>query len=162
MTARTSSTAVPPAPALSAGREIVITRVLDAPRERVFEAWTDPEQIGHWWGPTGFTATIHEMDVRPGGIWRFIMHGPDGVDWPNRVDYLEVVRPDRLVYDHGNGGEPQFHVTVTFADEGGRTRLTMRSVFPTAAAREYVVREVKAIEGGNQTVDRLAQYLAQS
>ena len=148
------------ADASTADREIVITRVLDAPRERVFEAWTDPAQVGHWWGPTGFTTTIHEMDVRPGGVWRFIMHGPDGVDWPNRVDYLEVVRPERLVYDHGNGGDPHFHVTVTFADEGGRTRLTMRSLFPTAAAREYVVREVKAIEGGNQTIDRLSEYLA--
>jgi uncharacterized protein YndB with AHSA1/START domain len=146
----------------TADREVVITRLLDAPRERVFEAWTDPQQVGQWWGPTGFTTTIHEMDVRPGGVWRFIMHGPDGKDWPNWVRYHEVVRPERLVYDHGGErSEPEFHVTVTFADEGGRTRLTMRSVFPTAAARDYVVREFGAIEGGNQTLDRLTAYLAQ-
>jgi len=147
----------------TADREIVFTRLLDAPRERVFDAFTDPAQVGHWFGPTGFTLTIHEMDVRPGGVWRFIMHGPDGVDWPNHVLYHEVVRPERLVYDHGDGenSDRDFHVTITFADEGGRTRLTMRSLFPTAAARDYVVREVGAIEGGNQTLDRLTAYLAQ-
>ena len=145
----------------TADREIVITRLIDAPRERVFEAFTDPAQVGEWWGPTGFTTTTHEMDVRAGGTWRFIMHGPDGVDYPNWIAYHEVVRPERLVYDHGgNRPDPEFHVTITFADEGGRTRLTMRSLFPTAAAREYVVREVKAIEGGNQTLDRLVQFLS--
>jgi uncharacterized protein YndB with AHSA1/START domain len=144
----------------TADREIVITRLLDAPRETVFSAWTDPAQIEIWWGPTGFTTTIHEMDVRPGGTWRFIMHGPDGVDYPNWVAYSEVVRPERLVYAHGGSrAEPEFHVTVTFAEEDGKTRLTMRSLFPSAAAREYVVREVKAIEGGNQTLDRLGEFL---
>ena len=162
MTTATSGNQATSAEDSTVDREIVITRLLDAPRERVFEAWTDPRQVGHWWGPTGFTTTIHEMDVRPGGVWRFIMHGPDGVDWPNWVRYQEVVRPERLVYDHGGEREdPEFHVTVTFADEGGRTRLTMRSLFPTAAARDYVVREVRAIEGGNQTLDRLTEYLAQ-
>ncbi len=146
----------------TADREVVITRLFDAPRERVFDAFTDPEQVGHWWGPNGFTTTIHEMDVRPGGVWRYIMHGPDGVDYPNYVSYIDIVRPERLVYDHGaDSGDPHFHVTVTFADEGGRTRLTMRSLFPTAAARDYVVREFKAIEGGHQTLARLAEHLAQ-
>lgn len=144
----------------TADREIVITRLLDAPRETVFSAWTDPAQVGIWWGPRGFTTTIHEMDVRPGGTWRFIMHGPDGVDYPNWVAYSEVVRPERLVYAHGGTrDEAEFHVTVTFDEEDGKTRLTMRSLFPSAAAREYVVREVKAIEGGNQTLDRLGEYL---
>jgi uncharacterized protein YndB with AHSA1/START domain len=148
-------------PSATADREIVITRLFDAPRERVFAAWTDPAHIGEWWGPTGFTTTIHEMDVRPGGVWRFIMHGPDGVDWPNWIRYSEVVAPERLVYAHGGEREePEFHVTTTFEDEGGRTRLTMRSLFPSAAARDYVVREHGAIEGGNQTLDRLGEYLA--
>jgi uncharacterized protein YndB with AHSA1/START domain len=143
----------------TADREIEITRLLDAPRERVFDAWTDPAQVGKWFGPKGFTTTIQEMDVRPGGVWRFIMHGPDGVDYPNRVDYLEVARPERLVYDHGAGGDPEFQVTITFADEGGRTRLTLRSLFPSAEARDYKIRVVRAIEGGTQTLDRLAQHL---
>ena len=161
MTTAASGSQAAPAEDSTADREIVVTRVFDAPRERVFDAFVDREHVGHWWGPTGFTTTTHEMDVRPGGVWRFIMHGPDGVDYPNYVSYIEVARPERLVYDHGaDSGDPHFHVTITFADEGGRTRLTMRSLFPTAAARDYVVREFKAIEGGNQTLDRLGEYLA--
>ena len=157
----TTSAATDSSASATADREIVITRLIDAPRERVFDAWTDPAQIGEWFGPTGFTTITHEMDVRPGGTWRFTMHGPDGTDWPNWVTYHEVVRPERLVYDHGGTRpDPEFHVTVTFADEDGRTRLTMRSLFPTAAARDYVVREVNAIEGGNQTIDRLVHFLA--
>src|SRR6266852_4602923 len=78
-------------------REIVITRLLDAPRELAFQAWTEPQHVAHWWGPNGFTNTIHEMDVRPGGVWRFIMHGPDGTDYKNEIVYVEVVKPERLV-----------------------------------------------------------------
>jgi uncharacterized protein YndB with AHSA1/START domain len=139
----------------------VVTRVFDAPRELVFDAWTDPEHIGDWWGPNGFTTTVHEMDVRPGGLWRYIMHGPDGTDYANWVRYTEVARPERLVYDHGEhvGEDPWFHVTATFADDGGKTRLTMRMVFPTAEAREQSMR-YGAVEGGNQTLSRLAEYLA--
>jgi uncharacterized protein YndB with AHSA1/START domain len=146
----------------TADREVVITRVIDVPRELVFDAWIDPEHIGEWWGPRGFTITTHEMDVRPGGVWRFMMHGPDGVDYPNRIEYLEIVRPERLVFDHGGEvkDESEFHVTVTFEEESGKTRLTMRSLFATAAEREKVVREYGAIEGGNQTIDRLVEYLA--
>jgi uncharacterized protein YndB with AHSA1/START domain len=81
----------------SADREIVITRLIDAPPERVFDAWTDAAQVVQWWGPRGFTATTHKMDVRPGGVWRFVMHGPDGRDYQNKITYLEVVRPERLV-----------------------------------------------------------------
>jgi uncharacterized protein YndB with AHSA1/START domain len=147
----------------TADREVVITRVIDVPRELVFDAWTDPEHIGEWWGPRGFTITTHEMDVRPGGLWRFMMHGPDGVDYPNRIEYLEIERPARLVFDHGGEvkGESDFHVTVTFEEESGKTRLTMRSLFATAAERDKVVREYGAIEGGNQTIDRLVEYLGQ-
>ena len=80
----------------AAAREIVAARVFDAPRELVFDAWTDPEHVAQWWGPNGFTNTIHEMDVRPGGVWRFVMHGPDGVDYNNKIVYIEVVKPERL------------------------------------------------------------------
>lgn len=160
----TAAQASDPTAALSptADREIVVTRVLDAPRELVFEAWTDPEHIGSWWGPRGFTTTTHEMDVRPGGVWRLTMHGPDGTDYPNYIVYREVVRPERLAYAHGSQpGEPaDFDVTVTFADEGGKTRITMRSLFPSAAARDFVVKEYGAIEGAHQTLDRLQEHLA--
>ncbi len=147
----------------TAEREIVITRVLKAPRELVFEAWTRPEHVAQWWGPTGFTTTTATMEVRVGGSWRFMMHGPDGKDWPNRIDFLEVVRPERLVYDHGDDSESSphhFRVWVTFEDAGGgRTLLTMRSMFPTREQRDLVVKEFHAIEGGQQTIGRLEVFL---
>jgi len=144
-------------------REIVITRLLDAPRERVFEVWTDPRHSVHWWGPNGFTTTYRKVDVRPGGISEFTMHGPDGRDYPNRVLYLEVEKPERLVYRHGSGeNDPnEFLATVTFEAQGHKTLLTLRTVFKTAAARDHVVKEHHAIEGGNQTLDRLQKYLSQ-
>lgn len=142
-------------------REIRISRTFDAPRELVFDAWTNPQHVEKWWGPRGFTTTNREMDVRPGGTWRFNMHGL-GRDFPNRIDFREVVRPERLVYDHGSddGGPPHFHVTITFTDEGGRTRIDMRTLFPTVEAREFAVKTIGAIEGGNQTLDRFAEHLA--
>jgi uncharacterized protein YndB with AHSA1/START domain len=139
-------------------REIVITRVLNAPRELVFKAWTEPEHLVNWWGPNGFTNTFHEVNIKPGGVWRFTMHGPDGMDFPNLITFTEVVKPERLVYEHGSGeeGDPnKFNVVVTFEVLGDQTRLTMRSIFATAAARDYVIKEFGAIEGGNQTIDRL-------
>lgn len=141
-------------------RSIVGTRVFDAPRELVFDAWTDREHIGNWWGPNGFTTTTYEMDVRPGGTWRFVMHGPDGTDYDNEIVYLEVVRPERIVYTHGPA--PIFDVTVTFEEEGRRTRLTMRSVFPSAEARDQVVEDFGAIDGMNQTLDRFVAELAKT
>lgn len=145
-----------------ADREIVASRLLNAPRELVFKAFTNPKHIVHWWGPNGFTNTIHEMSVRPGGVWRFMMHGPDGTDWPNKIVYLEVVEPERLVYTHGDDSDSdvgQFHVTVTFETQGQKTLLTMRSLFATAAECEQV-KQFGAIEGGQQTLDHLEAYLA--
>jgi len=146
-----------------AARSIVTTRVYDAPRDLVFAAWSDPDRIAQWWGPNGFTTTTSEFDMRPGGVWRFVMHGPDGRDYPNRVVYEEIVRPERLVYSHGNDDDVEpvhFRNTVTFEDLGGRTRLTMRAVFPSAEERDRVAREYGAVEGGEQTLARLAEYLA--
>jgi uncharacterized protein YndB with AHSA1/START domain len=146
---------------LNEDRELVITRVFDAPRELVFHAWTDPKHIGQWWGPKGFSTTTYEIDVRPGGVWRFMMHGPDGVNYPNRIVYNEIAAPERLVYTHGGDAmDEPFHVTVTFAEQGGKTKLTMRTLFASAADRDKVVKESGAIEGANQTLDRLAEQLA--
>jgi len=145
------------------GSEIVFTRVFDAPRALVFDAWTDAEKIAQWWGPAGFTTTTQKMDVRPGGVWRFVMHGPDGRDYQNRIVYEEVARPKRLVYAHGGAEDVEpvnFRVTVTFDEDGGKTRLTMRMVFPSAEERERVAREYGAVEGGRQTLARLAHYVA--
>ena len=149
----------------AADREIAFTRVLDAPSPLVFKAWTEPKQVEQWWGPNGFTVTVHEMDVRPGGICRFMMHGPDGVDYPNKIVYTEVVAARQLAYVHSDDvdGDPRpFDVTVLFDDEGDKTRLTLRILLKSAAERERMVTEVGAIDGGNQTLDRLAQFLAQA
>jgi uncharacterized protein YndB with AHSA1/START domain len=149
--------------AMAADNEIVTTRLLKAPRELVFRAFTDPAQVGLWWGPAGFTITTHEMRVAPGGRWRFMMHGPDGVDYPNRIDYREVVEPERLVYDLSDDDETKptsFHIIVSFEAQGEHTLLTMRAIFENAAVRNRVVTEANAIEGGIQTVDRLEAHLA--
>lgn len=148
--------------AAAADREIVISRLIDAPRALVFEAWTQPGHLDQWWGPTGFRNETSAMQFRPGGVWTYLMHGPDGTDYPNYIRYDEIVPNERLVYAHGEFEDqpPHFHVTVTFADEAGKTRLTMRSIFPSKEARDFVVREFGAIEGGNQTLGRLASYVA--
>lgn len=149
----------------TADREIVATRVFDAPRELIFQMWTDPHHVVQWWGPRGFTNTIYEMDVRPGGVWRLVMHGPDGVDYPNKIVYSEVVRPKRLVYTHGSGDDSeqgQFLVTVDFEELGNKTRLSVKALFKSAAERDEAVEKHGAVEGLNQTLERLAEHLAKT
>jgi uncharacterized protein YndB with AHSA1/START domain len=145
-------------------RSIVGTRVLDAPRELVFAAWTDPKHLAQWWGPDGFTTTTYAFEFRAGGIWRFVMHGPDGRDYENRITFDEIVPPERIVYHHGGGDdvEPvQFNTTVTFEDLGsGKTRLAMRGVFPSAEERDRVIKEYGADKGLVQTLARLGGYVA--
>ena len=140
-------------------REIVATRVFDAPRELVFQTWTDPKHLSNWWGPRGFTTTTHEMELRPGGVWRHVMHGPDGKDYPNEILFLEVVKPERLVYDHVS--EPKFQTTVTFTEHAGKTEVTARLLFESAALRNKVAAEHHAVEGLQQTLERLGEQLRQ-
>ncbi len=144
-------------PALIADREIVATRIFDAPRELVFQLWTDPAHVGRWWGPKGFSLTTHEMDVRPGGVWRFIMHGPDGRDYQNEIVYLEIAPPERLVYRHV---APPFRSTVTLIERGSKTELTVRMLFESAALRDKIAQEFGAVEGLNQHLDRLGDEVA--
>ena len=143
---------------------IVAVRELDAPRVLVFEAWTDPKHLSQWWGPNGFTTTTSAFDMRPGGVWRFVMHGPDGRDYENRITYDVIEKPERIVYHHGGGDdvEPvQFRTTVTFEDLGrNRTRVTLHAVFPSAAERDRVVKEYGADKGAVQTLSRLADHVA--
>ena len=148
-------------PETAADREIVMTRTVNAPRALVWDAWTQADQIAAWWGPNGFTTTHKEMKVAVGGVWRFTMHGPDGKDWPNRIVYREVVKPERLVYDHDDdeAGARSFVSTVTFEDLGGETRITLRLAFDSKEARDATVK-FGAIEGGNQTLTRLEAHLA--
>ncbi len=142
---------------------IITVREIDAPRALVFEAWTDPKHLSQWWGPDGFTTTTSAFDMRPGGVWRFVMHGPDGRDYENRITFVEIVKPELIRYQHGGGdAEPlQFRTTVTFEElAGNRTRITLHAVFPSAAERDRVVREHGAVEGAAQTLGRLAGYVA--
>ncbi len=145
-------------------REIVFTRVFDAPRRMVWEAWTDPKQLVLWWGPKGFTTTIEQMDVRADGVWKQVMHGPDGTDYPNKSVFTEVVPLELLGYmlSGGKRGGPaaQFEMTATFEDDGDKTRITMRMVFASAEARDENVRVYGSIEGGKQTLERLAEHLS--
>lgn len=145
-------------------REIVIARTFDAPRELVWRAMTDPQHVVNWWGPRGFTTTIETMDVRPGGVWKHTMHGPDGTNYPNKSVFKEIVKPERIVYSHGGGREDgpgaSFVATWTFDEvEGGKTKVTIRMVFSSSAARDFVIKEFGAIEGGRQTLERLAEHL---
>jgi len=145
----------------TADRELVVTRLLNAPRELVFKVWTDPRHVAKWWGPNGFTNTIHEMEVKPGGVWRLTMHGPDGVDYPNKIVFHKVVKPGLLVYSHGDENDPeQFEVTVNFVPKGQKTELTMRGVFRTKEELDLVVKKYGAREGQIQTINRLEAYLA--
>ena len=146
--------------AKAADRELIITRLLNAPRELVFAAWTDPKHLAEWWGPKGFTNTTHEINVRPGGLWRFIMHGPDGTNFDNYVRFLEVVEGERLVFDQGSRADDVMHSSsIVLEDADGGTLVTLRVIFPTRVRRDEVVKKFNAIEGGNQTLARLAEHL---
>ena len=148
-----------PSPAPSVGdREIVTVRVIDAPRQKVWDAWTIPEQWTQWWGPDGFTHTIKVMEVRSGGRWDFTMHGPDGTDYRNDGRYLQVVAPELIEWIHES--TPKFRATATFEEVGARTRVTLRSSFESAADFERAVQVFHAVEGARQTLDRLAALVA--
>lgn len=140
---------------------MTVRRTFDAPRERVWEALTHADQVDQWWGPDGFTTTTDEMAVEPGGVWRFVMVGPDGEEYQNRVEYDEVAAPERLGYRHGSPDDPeQFRVTITLEDVGeGKTELTMESRFPSPAALDDAL-EFGADGGAEQTLSRLSEYLA--
>jgi uncharacterized protein YndB with AHSA1/START domain len=140
----------------TADREIVTTRVMDAPRELVFKAWTDPDHLAHWWGPKGFTNTFHEFDLKPGGVWRFVMHGPDGGGYQNESVFVEVVKPERIVFHHVSA--PKFQVTVILAEQAGKTKLTWRMLFESVAECDKVKRF--AVAANEQNLDRLEGQLA--
>lgn len=150
-------------PVKNKSNQIHITRLYDAPVEAVWNAWTDPEQVAKWWGPRGFTLTTHSKDLRPGGAWRYTMHGPDGVDYPNVTQYYEVEKCSKLVYDHGGSDDrpPLFRVTVLFSEVEGKTKMEMTMAFATPEFAEQTGQFIKKA-GGNATWDRLAEYLEEA
>jgi uncharacterized protein YndB with AHSA1/START domain len=142
------------------GNIITHTRLLDAPRDLVWEVWTNAEHLKEWWGPDGFSLTTDSMRVEPGHCWNFVMHGM-GRDWDNKIEYTEVKKPSLLAYKH-SGAENEdynFTVTVTFEEQEGKTLLTMQSKFKSAAIFDELNRKVNAIEGGKQTLNKLGNYL---
>jgi len=150
-----------PAQSATAGREIVISRVIDAPRELVFEAFTEVRHLSQWWGPDGFTTTTRAFEFRIGGEWDFVMHGPDGTDYQEWITWREIVPPERIALLHGESrGDPNaFESVLTFAPDGAATRIEMRTVFPTKELRDEAVEKYHAIEGGQQTLSNLAAYV---
>jgi uncharacterized protein YndB with AHSA1/START domain len=148
-------------PRPAADREIVVSRTIEGPRGLVFEAYTSAQHLGRWWGPHGFTTTTRSFEFRPGGTWDFIMHGPDGTDYPNWIEWREIVPPERIVFLHGTrAGDPDSFVgTITLIEKGQSTEVTLRSVFNTKRQRDEVVERYGAIEGGKQTLERLATYV---
>lgn len=149
-------------PGATRDREIVVTRTIEGPRRLVFEAYTDARHLAQWWGPNGFTTTTRSFEFRPGGVWDFIMHGPDGTDYPNWIEWRVIVPPERIEYVHGKSEEDPntFSSTVTLVDRGKTTNITLRAVFRTKKQRDEVVEQYDAIEGAKQTLGRLAAYIA--
>jgi uncharacterized protein YndB with AHSA1/START domain len=142
-------------------RELVITRVFDAPRELVFRVWTEPKHVMSWWGPKGFTMTSWTMDLRPGGTWRGCIRSPEGLDYWAEGEYREIVPPERLVFtfawdDEHNQPTTQTLVTIGFADYGGKTKFTFQQT-----PFERVEDRDGHVEGWSQSFDRLASHLAE-
>jgi uncharacterized protein YndB with AHSA1/START domain len=137
-------------------RELSTSRLLDAPREPVFNAFADPVRLARWWGPEGFTNTFHEFTLLPGGKWRFVMHGPDGTNYPNESVFIEILRGERIVFNHVS--LPRFQMTITFEEYGGKTRVGWHQLFATPEECRRVAKF--AVEANEQNLDRLEQEVA--
>lgn len=140
-----------------ASRELVSQRVIAAPPAAVFACLADPVRLARWWGPAGFRNTFETFEFRPGGTWKFVMHGPDGTDWPNHSVFREIAPPSRVVLEH-LGSVHHFVLTITLEDRGGATALGWRMVFDTVAERDDTARY--AIRCNEELFDRLEAELA--
>ena len=145
----------------AADREIVVSRVVGAPRERVFEAFTEVRHLSRWWGPEGFTTTTRAFEFRVGGVWDFVMHGPDGTDYQEWITWTELAPPERIAMLHGEARDDPnaFASVLTFESDGEATLVRMRAVFPTKALRDEAAEKYHAIEAGRQTLGNLAAYV---
>ncbi|WP_026926994.1 SRPBCC family protein [Granulicoccus phenolivorans] len=147
----------------TADREIVISRTIDAPRELVFEAFTEVRHLSRWWGPDGFTTTTRAFEFRVGGEWDFVMHGPDGTAYAEWITWTAISPSERIEFLHGERRDDPnaFESILTFEPDGQTTRIQLRTVFPTTQLRDEAVEKYGAIEGGRQTLGNLAAYVAQ-
>jgi uncharacterized protein YndB with AHSA1/START domain len=141
-------------------REVVMTRVFDAPRRLVFEAWTSPEHVPHWMlGPEGWTMPVCEIDLRPGGAWHFVWRRSDGSEMGMRGEYREIKPPERLVSTENWGADwPETLNTVVLSEKDGKTTMTLTVLYPSKEAREAALKTGMK-EGASQSFDRLAEYL---
>tara|TARA_R110002124_G_scaffold128542_6_gene289496 strand:- start:3310 stop:3813 length:504 start_codon:yes stop_codon:yes gene_type:complete len=144
-------------------REIVISRVIDAPRDLVYSAWTDPEQIQTWFGPEGFAIETKEIDLAAGGVWRFDMVAPDGTRFDNRMVFLRMEAPSLLEVEHGSDVDDnpgRFRMLLTLDEQSnGKTVLTLRQMHPSKEQRQNKL-GFGAVEYGGQTLDKLARHVA--
>jgi uncharacterized protein YndB with AHSA1/START domain len=149
------------------GRELVVEREFDAPRELVWQAFTEPERVARWFGPRGWTLPVCTMDVREGGEWHYCMRGPNGEESWGKAVYREIVPPERIVYTDqfadaqgkANPRLPEMLITLRFEDVGGKTKLTSRTEFPTDADLQKIL-AMGVVKGLTETWDKLADYLA--
>ena|SRR5579872_482415 len=137
--------------------ELRISRLLDAPIDLVWEVWTNPDHIKNWWGPNGFTNTISKMDMKPGGKWNLVMHGPDGTDFRNESIFKEVILHKKIVYQHSS--KPNFTATINFEQQGEKTMLNWHMLFESKEEFIQTVKTFKADEGLRQNVEKLSNYL---
>jgi uncharacterized protein YndB with AHSA1/START domain len=146
-------------------REIVLSRVINAPREMVFSAWTDPRHLPQWFGPAGFKVETKSIDIRVGGEWRFDMTAPDGTNYTNRVQFRRIESPHLLEFNHGSDKDNDpgmFRTTIIFDEQSdGKTVITLRQLHPTKAQRDAGI-GFGAVEFGYQTLDKLARYVEAS
>ncbi|MBL4677245.1 MAG: SRPBCC family protein [Mucilaginibacter sp.] len=138
-------------------RELYLERLLDAPIDLVWEVWTKPEHIAQWWGPNGFTNTIHKMDMQPEGDWELTMHGPDGTDYPNKSTFKEVVPMKKIVYHHTS--YPHIVATIEFEVQGDKTLIKWHMLFDSVEVFIDVAKKYGAKKGQKENVDKLAVYL---
>lgn len=138
-------------------REIRITRVFKAPVELMWDVWSKPEHIANWWGPNGFTNTIHKMEFKEEGEWTLTMHGPDGTNYPNRIVYKEIELHKKIVFEHFH---PYFFTTVIFEARGEETYIDWTMEFNTAEMRDIIIKAHKADQGQKENLDKLGKYLA--
>lgn len=141
-------------------REIVMTRIVDAPRQRVFEAWTDPDHLPSWFGRRGWTMPVGEIDLRPGGAWRFVSRGPKGQDMGMYGTYREISPFERLVYTESFDDYPGETVnTLILSEAAGKTTITCTSLYPSKEARDAVLK-TRIQEGASESLDRLEEHLS--
>lgn len=137
-------------------RSMQIKGTFKANIQLVWNVWTNPEHLKNWWGPKGFSASIHKMDLQAGGEWKLTLHGPDGKDYANRSNFKEIIPFEKIVFEHFN---PHFLTTVLFESQGQETQIDWTMLFDTAEMRETIVKVHKAEEGQKENMEKLGEYL---